>query len=693
MKTSIIILTYNKLDYTKQCIESIRQYTNKDHYEIIVIDNNSTDGTIEWLKNQDDIKKIFNQENLGFPKGCNQGIGVATGDNILLLNNDVVVTQDWLTNLTTALYSSEDIGAVGPVTNSAAYYTALPVNYETLQEMHDFSREFNLSDSSKWEERLKLIGYCMLIRKEAVNKVGFLDERFTPGNFEDDDYSLRLRKAGYKLLICKDTFIHHYGSMSWKDNLQGYNELLSENEKKFHEKWGTTSNSYIIHKDLIDLIEEPIDKPLQVLHIGCQAGGTLLEMKNKYKSSNLFGIESNCFAMKEVKQFADVTNKYAWTSFKENTFDLIIYTDFENPFTQDVLSNISYHLKEDGLFVAKFSNISYHQNIKYLLAGENPVSNHEINFYGLEQLKNMFQQYGFNTAITGVMGQITQQEQEFIAVMENNFGSELKSLIEIYQFIVKGKKINKEILRLIENISESENQILIKQSLIELNTLDFNEIILAVTTSYENYLEKLHLLAITNFDYENHDSVLPFLQVAYEKSPEDKDTLYNLAFILYSYGENQLASQYLQQIKDKDEEILQLLEEIKNDEQKSKQDLVFVLRRIEFDIDYQESLDEIIGKAKEGYFTEQDILTSIDSSIINKVKVLQAISISCFENQMHDYVLPFLNKAYELDKDNYDTLYNLGYVLLYYGENKLAKAYLDKIVEKDENILELLSLT
>ena len=87
--TSIVILTFNKIDYTIKCIESIRKYTSLGSYEIIVVDNASTDGTKEWLKAQGDIIKIFNKENLGFPKGCNQGIEIATGNEILLLNNDV----------------------------------------------------------------------------------------------------------------------------------------------------------------------------------------------------------------------------------------------------------------------------------------------------------------------------------------------------------------------------------------------------------------------------------------------------------------------------------------------------------------------------------------------------------------------------------------------------------------------------
>jgi O-antigen biosynthesis protein len=131
VKTSIIIATYNKFDFTQKCIDSIRQYTTKEDYEIIVVDNDSKDETRNWLKKQKDIITICNESNLGFPKACNQGIDIATGDNILLLNNDTIVTENWLSNLLICLHSSDDIGAVGAVTNYCSYYQTIPVSYQS----------------------------------------------------------------------------------------------------------------------------------------------------------------------------------------------------------------------------------------------------------------------------------------------------------------------------------------------------------------------------------------------------------------------------------------------------------------------------------------------------------------------------------------------------------------------------------
>ncbi len=172
-------MTYNKLEYTKLCIDSIRKYTKSGTYEIIVVDNNSTDDTKEWLKEQNDIKLILNNENLGFPGGCNVGIKIAQKDNdILLLNNDTVVTPRWLENLKKCLYSDEYVGAVGAVTNNCANYQAIKTEYESIDEMIAFANKYNISDLSKWEQKVRLIGFCMLIKRVAIDKIGLLDEKF-----------------------------------------------------------------------------------------------------------------------------------------------------------------------------------------------------------------------------------------------------------------------------------------------------------------------------------------------------------------------------------------------------------------------------------------------------------------------------------------------------------------------------------
>ncbi len=362
--TSIIILTYNQLQFTKECIYSIRKFTSQENYELIVVDNASTDGTVEWLQVQPDILLVKNTKNEGFPRGCNQGIKKAKGENILLLNNDVVVTAHWLTNLLRCLYARKDTAAVGPVTNNASYYSTIPIHYSDLQEMQEFADLNNQSDEKKWEERLKLIGFCMLIKKIVLKEIGFLDERFTPGNYEDDDLSLRMCKEGYKLYLCKDTFIHHYGSVSWAEDVSNFSLVLNENDKKFYDKWGFSSTDLFIYYDLLEFADQYVQDKMNILHVGSGCGATLLEMKTRYPTAYVFGVESN-------QKAAAISKKVAPTSciqydklheiFQEKMFHVILLSHpIEKPQLNDVINSISQVLAPKGtLIMSRINLINY----------------------------------------------------------------------------------------------------------------------------------------------------------------------------------------------------------------------------------------------------------------------------------------------------------------------------------------------
>lgn len=247
--TSIIILNYNTLIYTQTCLASIREHTRD--YELIVIDNGSRDGSREWLQQQTDIKLVLNDYNRGFPAGCNQGLAIAEGDELLLLNNDTIATARWLDNLRAALHSDARVGAVSCVTNYCSNFQRIDVDYHDIEAMQEFAARHNaVSDPARWEIRPRLVMFCYLMKREVFARVGMLDERFTPGNFEDDDYSLRIGKAGYSLLLCQDTFIHHHGSASFGNRYldkesaefkradRRYSAILVRNREMLIAKWG-----------------------------------------------------------------------------------------------------------------------------------------------------------------------------------------------------------------------------------------------------------------------------------------------------------------------------------------------------------------------------------------------------------------------------------------------------------------------
>ena len=403
MITSIIIPVHNQLALTRLCIGSIREHTRPGSYELIVVDNGSTDGTAEWLKRQPDVRLIRCAENEGFPAACNRGLAAATGDNILLLNNDTVVTPRWLDNLLGALHSRPEIGAVGPVTNVAAYHTSIPVFYRNLEEMRSFADAHNRPDPAQWEERVKLIGFCLLFKREAFEKAGFLDERFAPGNFEDDDYCLRIRLAGYRILLCRDTFIHHFGSASFRaGGSRAFAELMRRNEEKFAAKWGFSP-----------VEDVPQEGTPCILDASCGCGATLLGLLRRFPDARLYGLERNREASRVAEAVlagrAQVRTPDPGrddAEFPPAFFDLILFgfgwEKLRRP--RETLRSLAASLKPEGVLLARFHNPHHHQMIFSLLDGNwpyahlpgmTPAADEPVRFRTPREIGELFREAGF----------------------------------------------------------------------------------------------------------------------------------------------------------------------------------------------------------------------------------------------------------------------------------------------------------
>jgi GT2 family glycosyltransferase len=212
---SIIIPVFNLLEYTKMAIESIRRHT-RDPYELIVVDNASTDETPAYLSSLSDVKVVRNNINLGHAGGTNAGIRVSHGEYLVSINNDAVATTNWLSNLVTCAESDERVGLVAPVTNYIGNpHQLVPVTFDNLDEMQTFAASFNKSDPSKWQEGSPF-GFCFLVKRGAVDEVGVLAEDNDLGLGDDIDYNTRLRSAGYRCMIAGDTFVFHFGSRTFR---------------------------------------------------------------------------------------------------------------------------------------------------------------------------------------------------------------------------------------------------------------------------------------------------------------------------------------------------------------------------------------------------------------------------------------------------------------------------------------------
>lgn len=237
---SIIIPVRLDRVITKRCLEAIIHHTNRP-YEIIIIDNDSdreTQAAIdEVAKEGKNITVIRNTTNHGYPYACNQGIAAARGEYLVVMNNDVIVTPYWASRLMAAFALDPKVGVVGPRTNAAAG--------SQLVEKVDYGAEGLDAWAGRWHQQnarsprpvTRLIAFLVMLRRKLVEQIGGFDPLFGVGNFEDDDYSLRAMLAGYKLVVADDVFVHHYGSMSFKQHPESYKKLLETNGRLFAGKW------------------------------------------------------------------------------------------------------------------------------------------------------------------------------------------------------------------------------------------------------------------------------------------------------------------------------------------------------------------------------------------------------------------------------------------------------------------------
>ncbi len=243
---SVIIPVYNQAKYTEEMLSSLNPH-KKYNLEIIIVDNASdyeTKAVIQnFAKQNDKVKIITNEENLGFPKAVNQGLQIAQGEYITIANNDIILPEDWLENMLHLAKTDSEIGIVGPVSNKVSGVQKLKdigisdKKEEIRKVMTEISKKYK--GKSFFFPRVAFL--LVLIKRKVIEKLGALDERFTPGNFEDDDYCLRAQIKGFKTAIALDTFVYHYGSVSFKkDGNDKYQKLLETNREKFIEKWGAT---------------------------------------------------------------------------------------------------------------------------------------------------------------------------------------------------------------------------------------------------------------------------------------------------------------------------------------------------------------------------------------------------------------------------------------------------------------------
>ena len=237
MKCDIIIPVWNELELTNACVESLKKNT-KYPFRLIIVDNGSalpTGSYLESLKNEfTDFLLIKNTENLGFVKAINQGMSASKNPYVCVLNNDTILYEGWLKVLVgVAERRGANIGIVNPTSNI-------------------FGKNSSDGRGLEWQELDTARGFCMLIKREVIDKIGLFDEVYGIGYFEEKDFSRRARRAGYICARAKASFVYHKDRASF-DKIKEREEIFKRNEAIYRKKWGRSLSIALIAEGARDI--------------------------------------------------------------------------------------------------------------------------------------------------------------------------------------------------------------------------------------------------------------------------------------------------------------------------------------------------------------------------------------------------------------------------------------------------------
>ncbi|MGB3557165.1 MAG: tetratricopeptide repeat protein [Geitlerinemataceae cyanobacterium] len=245
----IIVCVHNALEDVKKCLDSIVRNTTID-YQIVIIDDGSESDTsdflIQWVNRSKNMTLIRNSIAKGYTKAANQGLQASRSDYVLLLNSDTIVTPKWIEKLIECAKSDLKIGVVGPLSNCASWQS-VPDLFDANGDwaINQIPKKYSLDGYSQLIEQSSqrsfpsvsfINGFCYMITRAALDSVGLLDEESFPHGYgEENDFSLRIMKAGFKLAIADHTYIYHAKSKSFGH--QRRKELAKQGSSTLKEKY------------------------------------------------------------------------------------------------------------------------------------------------------------------------------------------------------------------------------------------------------------------------------------------------------------------------------------------------------------------------------------------------------------------------------------------------------------------------
>ncbi len=662
-KTSIIMAVFpDHFEYMKASIESIRRFTKKGSYELIILESGGSLETRAWLAEETEIRSLFFDQNITISQALNEGAQASKYDSILFMHEDTLVTENWLELLLEELYKNNNIGAVGPITNYADGGQAETTQFSSMEEMLLFAK--SIEKTKFVEERLTLSAFCLLLKRSVLEIVGTFDEQLN-GDNAVTDICLRIKETGFSLALCRNVYLHHYGS----------NEICTDKvqRRRFKNKWGFNVEDTKVESNALKMLNIPFEVFSRILVVGLVKGedATSLKIKQMYPNADV-----HYYHQDEIS-----------SSLNDGKFDYIILATKIN--LDDTLSVVKDMLSEQGQLIVELSNIHYLRVVQRLLLGEG--LEYERNYYKLMDIASLFEDAGF-------------QELDFeyifndnLHAQDNSFMERLGELVEelpqefgISSFLVSARLVPKN-----ELLHKSFDKLLQMPSddvLSDIHRFSTTQIISSID-SYDGFVVPLlNYLGVSNFERKKLDDVLPYLIKAFKLETRNSFTLINLATVMHSIGNDEQALSLLERVEDKNENVNNWISELERNIYINKladTKVKFLLRRIENDVEREASSMELIALLQQNGVSANQVIDSVMVDIVDKIGTLNRVAINCFNSGLYEVVIPLLEKSYTVDPENEDTLFNLGYILFKFGAFNEALDFVKKIREPDDDVMRL----
>lgn len=385
---SIMVQAYKNIEKTRMCIENLLKYTNRD-FELVLLDNGTPESDLlECFDSIEYEKKTIVRmtKNITGVYAVDKLLHQVKSKYLVIIPNDVIVTENWLDNLIVCAESDDSIGMVCSVSTNVSNLQAEYLGgFGSYEEMQEKAEAFNVSNPLLWEERIRLIPTATLYRREIFDVVGVYDLGFMH-DFGDDDFSFRVRRAGYKLMVCRDTFVHHDHDQTALP--QERQEIMLQSRQFFKEKfhgidaWDDTTNFILEPLKVVNFTDK---SPKSILVLDVKCGTPLLDVKNHLRKQGISVSSAKAYTsdakyLPDLQSISDevVCGDIEQTIYKEKgQYDVIVLGAGLNYYNSptELIKTLAYLRKENGYIIFPLRNtndiVAFWDSLGYIVGRDN----------------------------------------------------------------------------------------------------------------------------------------------------------------------------------------------------------------------------------------------------------------------------------------------------------------------------------